>query len=206
MGPRRDGPQLGPRPTERPRPRHAAGAQAAALSTGALIPRRLKGFRGARSPARQLPAKCARSPANCPFELADPTCGMGRGERLGACAECTRAVMTGDEPSSEDDLPMHPRAPAYEARLIRLERELPVFDPRAWASRSQEPGQDAGLLPLSDVTLPSACSGAVRSKGPCAHAASVSPRRTAPRRHRHLSLHQLGAVDHLHSLSVCPQR
>jgi hypothetical protein len=36
--------------------------------------------------------------------------------------------MTDDDPSRGDDLPMHPGAAAYEAHLMRLERELPSFE------------------------------------------------------------------------------
>ena len=36
--------------------------------------------------------------------------------------------MTDDDPSRGDDLPMHPGAAAYEARLIWLEHELPSFE------------------------------------------------------------------------------
>jgi hypothetical protein len=36
--------------------------------------------------------------------------------------------MTDDDPSREDGVPMHPGVAAYEARLIRLERELPSFE------------------------------------------------------------------------------
>jgi hypothetical protein len=36
--------------------------------------------------------------------------------------------MTDNDPSREDDLPMHPCVAAYEARLTWLERELPSFE------------------------------------------------------------------------------
>jgi hypothetical protein len=36
--------------------------------------------------------------------------------------------MTDNDPSRENHVPMHPGVAAYEARLIRLERELPGFE------------------------------------------------------------------------------
>ncbi len=40
--------------------------------------------------------------------------------------------MTDNDPSRESGLPMHPGVAAYEARLIRLERELPSFERELW--------------------------------------------------------------------------